>query len=295
MNNGTKKRLASPSTEKPGPKKIARPSIVATKASQARADAIRSAQQSAAAAANGTTSKVHRKKPDDNSNNNSKKTPTLAKSYHTKASSLKQRPAWDLRGKVTDMTQLYKLNLEMELEIVKETKESEEKEAIQRAAALRTEIQSLERKHINDVEELHNKHRIDYQKLEDENLNFSRRLTTRDIEVSDAKRKLDLSLKELEQIKEDNKRLRESLENMSNAFKEAETERQTLKSRINRAEMSISDHEKEIEGIKKEIEASNSVVQRLQSKVAEAHAVRDRLLNKVKDLEESKKVRRETM
>lgn len=65
------------------------------------------------------------------------------------------------------MTQLYKLNLERckkkaqaktqanslfmiveelksfkrELEIVKETKESEEKEAIQRAAALRTEIQ----------------------------------------------------------------------------------------------------------------------------------------------------------
>ncbi|RCH79316.1 hypothetical protein CU097_001257, partial [Rhizopus azygosporus] len=62
-----------------------------------------------------------------------------------------------------------------------------------------------------------------------------------------------------------------------------------------RAEMSISDHEKEIEGIKKEIEASNSIVQRLQSKVTEAHAVRDRLLNKVKDLEESKKVRRETM
>lgn len=100
MNNSTKKRLASPSTEKPGPKKIARPSIVATKASQARADAIRSAQRSAAAAANGTTSKVHRKKPDDNSNNNSKKTPTLAKSYHTKASSLKQRPAWDLRVRI---------------------------------------------------------------------------------------------------------------------------------------------------------------------------------------------------
>ncbi|KAG1202597.1 hypothetical protein G6F35_012167 [Rhizopus arrhizus] len=167
--------------------------------------------------------------------------PTLAKTYHTTASSLKQRPAWDLRGKVTDMTELYKLNLEKleelrsfkrELDIIKEDKESQEKEAIQRAAALRTELQSLERQHISDIEELHTKQRIEHQKLEDDNLNYSRRLTTREIEVDDAKRKLETMLSELEHIKSENSRLKETLDKLSASFKEAESEKQSLSSKI---------------------------------------------------------------
>jgi hypothetical protein len=63
-----------------------RPSIVGTKASEARAKAIKSAQMSG--------SRSHapkRKRPPTEEPN------TLVKSYHTTASGLKQRPAWDLR------------------------------------------------------------------------------------------------------------------------------------------------------------------------------------------------------
>lgn len=53
--------------------------------------------------------------------------------------------------------------------------------------------------------------------------------------------------------------------------------------------MSISDHEKEIQTMKESIKDVNSTVQKLQSKLTEAHTVRDRLLDKVKALEETKR------
>ncbi|KAG1050253.1 hypothetical protein G6F43_007459 [Rhizopus delemar] len=291
VESAPKKRLVSSSSDRSEAKKPkVRPTIVGTKASQARANAIKTAQKTAAAAASGT--KPQRKKSMNN------EPPTLAKTYHTTASSLKQRPAWDLRGKVTDMTELYKLNLEKleelrsfkrELDIIKEDKESQEKEAIQRAAALRTELQSLERQHISDIEELHTKQRIEHQKLEDDNLNYSRRLTTREIEVDDAKRKLETMLSELEHIKSENSRLKETLDKLSASFKEAESEKQSLSSKIQKTNMSISDHEKEIQTMKESIKDVNSTVQKLQSKLTEAHTVRDRLLDKVKALEETKR------
>lgn len=62
-----------------------RPSIVGTKASEARAKAIKTAQLSA------TRSTPKRKRAATEQPN------TTVKSYHTTASALKQRPAWDLR------------------------------------------------------------------------------------------------------------------------------------------------------------------------------------------------------
>jgi predicted nucleic acid-binding Zn-ribbon protein len=53
--------------------------------------------------------------------------------------------------------------------------------------------------------------------------------------------------------------------------------------------MSISDHEKEIQTMKESIKDVNNTVQKLQSKLTEAHTVRDRLLDKVKVLEETKR------
>jgi hypothetical protein len=66
-----------------------RPSIVGTKASQARAKAIKSAQLSS----NASNVSTKRKRPQPPP----LQEPSLAKSYHTTASGLKQRPAWDLR------------------------------------------------------------------------------------------------------------------------------------------------------------------------------------------------------
>jgi hypothetical protein len=85
----SRKRPTTPSHNTSNAKRVARarPAIVGTKATQARAKAIQSQL---------STSKpnlVKRKKPTAEDPN------TLVKSYHTTASELKQRPAWDLRVK----------------------------------------------------------------------------------------------------------------------------------------------------------------------------------------------------
>ncbi|KAI8993398.1 hypothetical protein BDB01DRAFT_716170 [Pilobolus umbonatus] len=232
------------------------PSIVGTKASQARAEAIRIAQLS------------NKKAP---AKKRAEAPKTLTNTYDTTASGLKRRPAWDLRGKVEDMTELYKLNnqrleelrnYKRELEVTKEEKESQEKEAIQRASTLRTELQTIERNHTAEIQDLNAKQRIEYQKLEDENLNYSRRVDTRAIEVCDAQHRLDKCLAELQQYQSENDRLRE-------------------------ADISITDREESIQKKKKDIEAATLIVSNYQSKLKDAHAVRDRLLNTIKELEDN--------
>lgn len=104
VESAPKKRLVTSSSDRSEAKKPkVRPTIVGTKASQARANAIKTAQKTAAAAASGT--KPQRKKSMNN------EPPTLAKTYHTTASSLKQRPAWDLRvkKKITSTLNVVKL------------------------------------------------------------------------------------------------------------------------------------------------------------------------------------------
>lgn len=53
--------------------------------------------------------------------------------------------------------------------------------------------------------------------------------------------------------------------------------------------MSIADHEDETKAMKKRIESVSNAVQSRQEKLSEAHKVRDRLLEKVKHLEATKK------
>lgn len=117
-----------------------------------------------------------------------------------------------------------------ELEITNSEKESQEKETLQKAAALRTQLQEMERTNTVDVEELNANQRIEYQRLEDDNLNFSRRLTTIETDVTDAKRKLDVERKQLDQIKQDNAALRASIDTTTAALEKLEHESRNLES-----------------------------------------------------------------
>ncbi|KAI8085631.1 hypothetical protein BDF21DRAFT_437746 [Thamnidium elegans] len=247
--NNTKMKRAAP--QQPPPR------VIPTKASQARDRAI--------------TAQLASPKPSKRRKTTLAETDPLAKSYHTKASVLKERPSWDLRGKVQDMTNLYKLNMERlegltkfrrELEVTRDEKESQEKDALQKAASLRTELTTIERNHGVDISDLHANQRIEYQKLEDNKLNFARRLNTLEIEVRDARYKLVNASKQLDQETADNEHLKH----------------------IN---TSIADRLYEIEKKRGDIKKVDGTVDELKSKLAEAHAVRDRLKNIVKTLEQN--------
>ncbi|KAI8075461.1 uncharacterized protein B0P05DRAFT_547596 [Gilbertella persicaria] len=283
----SKKRTASPTLDKKT--KVRRlappPSITGTKASQARAKAI--------------NAQLHNKP--DGSTVKKRKTaeaPTLSSSYRMAAAGLKERPAWDLRGKVADMTQLIEMNnqkldelrkFKQELEIAKDEKESQEKEAIQKAAQLRTELQEMERRHVSNIEDIHASQRVEYQKLEDDSLHFSRRLTTIEIEVTDARRKLENELAQLDQIRQENDILRESIERTSNQFENAESESRGLDKDIKSLENSLLQKEDEIQKKEKSTKTIDVSVEELQTKLTEAEADRERILNKIKNLEVKKK------
>ncbi|CAO0794526.1 unnamed protein product [Mucor circinelloides] len=263
----------------------ARPAIVATKASMARAKAVN-------AQLTGTKPGLARRKKEDEPK-------TLAKSFKTTAAGLKERPAWDLRGKVTDMTNLYKMNMQRleelhgfkrELEITKSEKESQEKETLQKAAALRTQLQEMERTHTINIEELNANQRIEYQKLEDDNLNYSRRLNTIETEVTDAKRRLAVEVKQLDQIKTDNNALRTSIDTTSAEFEKLDHENRNLESDMKKLQESLRLKEREIESKDAKLAQIDVSVQALESKLADSNADRERLLGKIKDLEAKKKL-----
>ncbi|KAL0140066.1 hypothetical protein V8B55DRAFT_1503833 [Mucor lusitanicus] len=263
-----------------------RPPITATKASLARAKAVNAQLTGTKPGA------ARRKKPEEEPK-------TLARSFKTTAAGLKERPAWDLRGKVTDMTNLYKMNMQRleelhgfkrELEITKSEKESQEKETLQKAAALRTQLQEMERTHTIDIEELNANQRIEYQRLEDDNLNFSRRLTTIETEVTDAKRRLEVEVKQLDQIKQDNQALTASIGTTTAAFEKLDHENRHLESDMKKLQESLRLKEKEIEGKESKLAQIDVSVQALESKLADSNADRERLLNKIKDLEVKKKL-----
>ncbi|KAI7907163.1 uncharacterized protein BX663DRAFT_422009, partial [Cokeromyces recurvatus] len=234
-----------------------RPVITATKASIARAKAVN-------AQLTGQGSVEKRKRPMKES---------LTNSYKTTAAGLKERPSWDIRGKMKDMAELYEMNAQRleelnkhkrEQEILRDEKESQEKETLQKAAALRTQIQEMERQHSINIENLHSQQRIEYQRLEDDNLNFSRRLTTIEIEVRDAKNRSDYELKRLDQIKEEN----QSLKDLNGLF---------------------STKKKELEHKENQVKKLDVKIEELKHRLTEGNKVHERILNKIKELETKKK------
>ncbi|KAI8345343.1 hypothetical protein BD560DRAFT_458378 [Blakeslea trispora] len=276
-----KRRLETTDDKKLKTRKVLRPTIAGTKASQARAKAINAQIHDKP-----TTHTVKRKRQAD--------APTLSSTYKMTAAGLKERPSWDLRGKVADMTQLIELNnqkldelrkFKRELEVAKDEKESQEKEAIQKAAQLRTELQEMERAHAINRENIHASQRIEYQKLEDDQLHYTRRLTTIEIEVADARRKLESEMTQLEHVQLENEALEASIQSISTQFETADQESRELDKAIDALERSIKEKEDEIVSKEKKTETVESTVQQLQSQLNEAETDRTRILNKIKDLE----------
>lgn len=68
----------------------------------------------------------------------------------------------------------------------------------------------MERNHTITIENLHAQQRIELQRLEDDSINFTRKLTTIQIEVTDSDRKLQALADQREQYEKQNELLRVS-------------------------------------------------------------------------------------
>jgi predicted nucleic acid-binding Zn-ribbon protein len=73
----------------------------------------------------------------------------------------------------------------------------------------------MERQHTIDIEDLHARLRVESQTIEDNILNYSRKLTAIEIDVSDSRRRLDKELAQLDQMRQENQALRVNVVTMT--------------------------------------------------------------------------------
>ncbi|KAI9303809.1 hypothetical protein BJ944DRAFT_164780 [Cunninghamella echinulata] len=195
-------------------------------------------------------------------------TPAKRKSVTTKES-LKKRPAWDMRGKISDLeAQLEKSNDKLkglyqfrdELQVLKEDKESERKEAIQRAVTLKAELQQLEKDHLQEVENINSQQRIHYQELEDKQLIYKRRVTTIEIELEDA-----------------NRRYKDAEKKSTNVMQEHQM--------LERFSGTLADRERDIAKQEKILAKEQPATESAERKLQEAESHRKKLQSVIKELE----------
>ncbi|KAI8876184.1 hypothetical protein K501DRAFT_200971 [Backusella circina FSU 941] len=203
--------------------------------------------------------------------------------YSTKESELRMRPSWDLRGQMTDIETL--LNLENKrleelskakamMDFANREEHYELKRALIRLNDLRTENQNMKREHKENIKSIQAEHRIYNQQLYDDDVIFRSREKTLEIETNDLERRYLAMLDSVETKREKKSQMMTSLEALS-----------TREIRLDKEIGELTDD------LNNELVGVDAHVERLQKKVKKVHLVRDRLLETVKDLEESNQSR----
>ncbi|KAL0083956.1 hypothetical protein F4703DRAFT_1857795, partial [Phycomyces blakesleeanus] len=229
-----RKRENAIGSSNPRPK-TPRPVVATTRASLARANATNAANTGTSTKAPTRTAFGRRAEPTE------PKQPAPKPNATQVAAELKKRPGWDLRGKVSDMQKLIDMNheqlLELErsrkdLEVTVEEKVSEAKQILEREAELKAEIQSMERQHVQEVEDLKTQQRIRSQELEDNELIHKRQITNLEIEVNDNQRQLDHLQRQLDARVKENETFKNSITTMTSTFAQVEEKMRAMKLKL---------------------------------------------------------------
>ncbi|KAG0170354.1 hypothetical protein DFQ30_002602 [Apophysomyces sp. BC1015] len=199
-----------------------------------------------------------------------------------------------MRGKISDMEQLMKVNREklgklekfrLELETTVESKESQAKEALQREAELKLELQTSQWRHIQEMENLNAQQRIHRQELEDNSLIYKRRVTNLEIEVGEAQRQFDHIQYRLNNEKRENETLQATISQTSVSFAEIEAEMRKIRLKLERSHDMLLEKERTIENLTTELDQDNAKADELEQKLSKEEAKRQGLLEIIQELE----------
>ncbi|KAI8086768.1 uncharacterized protein BX664DRAFT_315933 [Halteromyces radiatus] len=249
--------------------------------------------------ANSSTTAIRptkKSRPDNMNNHTSSSTIGNKRKSITTKESIKKRPAWDMRGKISDLeAQLEKSNDKLkglykfkdELHVMKEDKESERKQAIQKAVALKAELQTLEREHEQEIENLNAQQRIHHQELQDKQLIYKRRVTTIEIELQDAQRKLKDAEKRSDQVMQEYQQLEAKLSQAKTETMEMETSLKRIDLKLERFGGTLSDRERDITLQKKTLAKEQPATKTAEEKLQEAQSNRERIQAMINDLQHS--------
>ncbi|KAF7724174.1 hypothetical protein EC973_001246 [Apophysomyces ossiformis] len=219
---------------------------------------------------------------------------TPKKRSSTSTTSLNKRPAWDMRGKISDMEQLMKMNREklgelekfrLELETTVENKESQAKEALRREAEIKIELQTLQLRHTQEIENLNAQQRIHRQELEDNSLIFKRRVTNLEIEVGEAQRQFDHIQYRLNSEKRENETLQATISQTSTSFAEIEAEMRNIRLKLERSQDMLLEKERLIQSLTVELKDDMAKAEELDGKLEKEIASRQGLVEIIRELE----------
>ncbi|CAO3686810.1 unnamed protein product [Umbelopsis vinacea] len=220
---------------------------------------------------------------------------------------LKKRPAWDTKGRLTDMEQLLPMLqskvknsdntvnsmkdlLEQEhnkikeleafrqnLEIKVESKETENQEAMRQVSILKDELLMVERKHNDDLESLRSRHQREIHDCEASNLSLQRQKRSLEQELEDM-------LNRLNDQKTENSKLRTTISENSAAVLTMESNTRNLKLKLENTETALKDRERTIERLTAELNAAKITVADVEDKLLEEEKNRRRLHNTIQEL-----------
>ncbi|KAI8067122.1 hypothetical protein BC940DRAFT_301352 [Gongronella butleri] len=213
----------------------------------------------------------------------------------TTIESLKKRPSWDMRGKVSDLEELLATSNEKlhglykfrdELQVLKDDKESERKDAIQQAVALKAEMQRMDKEHEQEIENMNAQQRIHYQELEDKHLIYKRRVTTIELELQDCQRKWADADKRASQVMQEHQQLEAKMDQVRKEMESMDHEIQAMDLKLQRFGGTLQERERAIAQQQAILDKEAPATERAEAKLKEVQANRHALEAMIKELQQ---------
>ncbi|CAO3664945.1 unnamed protein product [Umbelopsis ramanniana] len=235
------------------------------------------------------------------------KAPQVAINPATGMPKLKKRPAWDTKGRLSDMEQLLPMlqskvknsddtvtsmkdlleqehskikeleSFRQNLELKVESKESENQEAMRQVSNLKDELLMVERKHNDDLENLRSRHQREVNEMDASNQSLQRQKRSLEQDLED-------TMSRLQDQKTENSKLRTTISENSAAVLTMESDTRNLKLRLQNTEEMLKDREQTIERLTAELNAAKITVSDIEDKLLEEEKNRRRLHNTIQEL-----------
>jgi len=220
---------------------------------------------------------------------------------------LKKRPAWDTKGRLSDMEQLLPMlqskvknsddtvnsmkdlleqehnkikeleSFRQNLELKVESKETENQEAMRQVSILKDELLMVERKHADDLESLRSRHQREINDMDSSNQSLQRQKRSLEQELED-------TLNRMNDQKAENSKLRTTISENSAAVLTMESNTRNLKLKLENTEAQLKQRDQTIERLTAELNEARITVADIEDKLLEEEKNRRRLHNTIQEL-----------
>ncbi|KAI9318476.1 hypothetical protein BX666DRAFT_1502611 [Dichotomocladium elegans] len=288
MSEPMKRKISSTDNTIRAKRSAKAPSIATTKATLARAAAIKFNNSQSAGAESRTRNLNAKTTPGSAGKSDRKSLEGKVTGGGKPAINAKEtkRPSWDIRGRMSDMeSQLQKDREKIgKLETYRDglmstvkDKDTEISTNIQQIAEIKADIQLKERMYQQISADTRSQYQDRIQRLEDLQRNSKSEIDVLESDLADANRNLQDIDSKADKEMNDNIMLKKTISDSTAAFKDVEGQILALKLKLTRADDTLASREQLIQKLRGELEAEAAVTDKLEAKFDEETRNRKRL------------------